>query len=302
MKLSFVSVLLLGPLCSTFVSGQNIVERAQNSPILTTLVTAVVEAGLFDTLSDPMANLTVFAPTDDAFGALDQDFLATLLTPNWKVHLTWVLRHHLLSGVVLSTDITDGLVVDSLLAPLTAVGEAPLTFSTDGGVFISGRGFNDSEVISANLDADNGVVHVVDQVCVPEAVGIDLYTGIGEVPGFGILRGLLQDAGLADFVSNEIVTAFGVPDLVFNGMPAGSLDGANITAILLNHFVLGPPLPAAMLAAGMNITTALGVTYETSVRNGLVYVGEVPVVLGIIVGIMVGAIVSMGTMGAMRLR
>lgn len=283
--LSFVSsTILIGSFCST-VSGQSIVDLALSSDLLTTLVTAVSEAGLIDTLSDPMANLTVFAPTDEAFGALDPDFLAKLLTPNWKVHLIWTLSHHLVQGPVLSTDITDGLVVDSLLAPLTILGVAPLTFSTDGGVFITGRAFNDSQVISADLMASNGVVHVVDQVFVPAVVGVtDFYSGLGQIPGFATLLGLIEDAELVEFVSTGTYTVFGVPDPVFAGLPAGALDGANITAILLNHFIVGPPLPAALLSAGMNVTTALGVTYESSVIDGVVYIGTVPVVQADLVG------------------
>ena len=165
--------------------------------------------------------------------------------------------HHLLGQIVYSTEITDGLVVNSTLAPLVPNQSAPLTFSlVEGDVFISGLGFNASQVVAPNLNATNGVVHVVDGVFIPELICcVSIYAGAQSVPFLSTLVSLVDDAGLSDILDTVELTLFGPPDQVFAALPDGALDGVNITAVLLNHVVLGPPLTSAMLAEGMNITT-----------------------------------------------
>lgn len=251
---------LLSVAFASLVSGQTIVDLAVGSGIHNTLVTAVTTAGLGDALSATDADLTVFAPTDDAFAALDQDFLAMLLTENWRVHLRLTLFHHLVSGVVYSTDIADGLVVDSLLRNQTSTGApTPLTFSlvgAGGDVFISGQGFTDSKVVAANLNATNGVVHAVDKVFLPTLVCCDnLYDSAAFFPAVSQLIALVDTAGLKETAQTEIMTILGPPNAVFDALPPGTLDTVNVTAVILNHIVLGPPLTSAMLAAGMTITT-----------------------------------------------
>eukprot|EP00977_Amphora_coffeiformis_P002390 scaffold449_cov184-Amphora_coffeaeformis.AAC.2 len=252
---ALASILFLGS--PSIVCGQTIVELAQGADNLKTLVTAVTTAELVGYLSEPDAELTVFAPTDDAFAELPDGLVDKLLTENYRAHLVRLLSHHLLDQVVYSTEITDGLVVDSLLAPLVPLQVAPLTFSlVDGDVLISGRGFNASRVVAANLNATNGVVHVVDGVFVPEVICcVSMYAGIQTVATLSTVASLIEDAGLADIVDTAELTIFGPPNAVFEAIGDGALDGVNVTAVLLNHVVLGPPLTAAMLAKGMNITT-----------------------------------------------
>merc|ERR1719324_1488787 len=87
-------------------SAKNIVELAQATGSLSTLVDAVIAAELFDTLSGD-GPFTVFAPTNDAFAALPEGTLEDLLLPENKETLTSILKYHVVSGTVLSTDLTE---------------------------------------------------------------------------------------------------------------------------------------------------------------------------------------------------
>lgn len=141
--------------------GSNIVELAQATPSLSTLVSAVVEANLVDTLSGE-GPFTVFAPTDDAFAntleALDitaEELLA-------RDDLSDILTYHVVSGKVLSTDLTDGMVVNTVQGNTLTVG-----VHSDTGVTVTDSSGNVSTVTTADVDANNGVVHIVDTVVLP---------------------------------------------------------------------------------------------------------------------------------------
>merc|ERR1719469_435255 len=141
----------MAPNCGT----GNIAETASGVDDLSTLVTALGLADLVDTVSGTDV-LTVFAPTNEAFAAL-KDVGTCLLKPENKAALTEVLKYHVVSEYVLSTDITDGLEVDTVDAP------EKLTFSTTGGVKINGK----ATVTIPDNYCTNGVVHIIDQVLVP---------------------------------------------------------------------------------------------------------------------------------------
>jgi len=134
---------------------KNIVETASTNDDFETLVTAVVAAGLDGTLSDESAEFTVFAPTDDAFAALDPVFL-TNLVENDTATLASILTYHVVSGSVMSTDLSDGMSV------ATVQGSTIDIKIENGKVFI-----NEAEVILADIQCSNGVIHVIDQVIVP---------------------------------------------------------------------------------------------------------------------------------------
>lgn len=133
----------------------NIVEVAQNSGNFTTLVRAVQAADLVDALSGK-GPLTVFAPTDDAFAKLDQDVLDKLL--NDKAKLTKVLTYHVADGRYTATDLRD-------LSRLTTLEGSDLQVNNDDGVRV-----DEATVTQADIEADNGLIHAVDQVILPESV------------------------------------------------------------------------------------------------------------------------------------
>ena len=135
---------------------KDIVDTAVEADGFTTLVAAVQAAGLVETLKGD-GPFTVFAPTDEAFAALGTT-VEDLLKPENKDKLVAVLTYHVVPGKVMSTDLVD----DSM--PATAQGST-VTIDLDNGAMV-----NDANVVSADIEASNGVIHVIDKVLVPAGV------------------------------------------------------------------------------------------------------------------------------------
>ncbi len=151
------------------VALPTVAEIIAASEVHNSLETALNAAGLTATLNGE-GPFTVFAPTDAAFAAIPADIAALLPLGN---NLTNVLLTHVISGLVLSTDITDGLVAPSL-APNTN-----LSFSISGGTVTVTTGGTSAIVTVADLLASNGVVHVIDAVLVPLIVNVTNIDGAG---------------------------------------------------------------------------------------------------------------------------
>lgn len=128
-----------------------IVDIAVSSGSFDTLVTALKEAGLVETLSGD-GPFTVFAPTDEAFAKIPQDQLNALLAD--KAKLAKVLTYHVVSGKVMAADVKAGMV--------PTVEGSSLTISTTGGVKV-----DNANVIKTDIVASNGVIHVIDSVVLP---------------------------------------------------------------------------------------------------------------------------------------
>lgn len=133
----------------------NIVETAVANGSFNTLVAAVKSAGLVETLSGT-GPFTVFAPVDAAFDALPAGTVDTLVKPENKAQLTGILTYHVVAGKVMSSDLTDGMTA-------TTVNGQTVTFKLTGGKVM----VNDAEVIIADVDTDNGVVHAINAVLMP---------------------------------------------------------------------------------------------------------------------------------------
>ena len=132
-------------------------------PTLSTLVTAVVKGNLSSTLSS-RGPFTVFAPNNDAFSKIDPSTLASLLRPENIKELDALLELHVVSGSVRAKDLKDGEKVPTLN------GEK-LTFGVSGGspptIFVYSKGTTAAQVIAADNNATNGVVHIVNKVLLP---------------------------------------------------------------------------------------------------------------------------------------
>lgn len=155
-KLSAVGViaLALGAGACSDDEEKSIFATLQGDARFTTLVTAIEAANLDDELSGT-TKLTLFAPTNAAFDALPDGTLDALLAD--PDQLAGILLYHVTSGEVLSTDLSDGQVVNTLLTAAT------LTISvSDDGVMV-----NTADVTQADLLASNGVIHVINAVLVP---------------------------------------------------------------------------------------------------------------------------------------
>lgn len=133
----------------------NIVETAVSNGSFNTLVAAVKAAGLVETLSGT-GPFTVFAPVDAAFAALPAGTVDTLVLPESKEKLTGILTYHVVAGKVMSSDLTDG------MTATTVNGQSLTIHLKDGKVTVNG-----AEVIIADVDTDNGVVHAIDAVLMP---------------------------------------------------------------------------------------------------------------------------------------
>jgi len=160
-SLAIVSVLALTPVAiSTSVQAANVVETAISAGSFGTLVAAASAAGLADALATT-ANITVFAPTDAAFAALPAGTVEDLLKPENKDKLAAILTLHVLATKVMAGDIAEG---------TTEVGTlnsaAKLTITKDAsGVKVCAS--NCAMVTTADVGADNGVIHVIDAVLLP---------------------------------------------------------------------------------------------------------------------------------------
>lgn len=134
--------------------SKDIVDTAVGAGSFTTLVAAVQAAGLVDTLKGA-GPFTVFAPTDEAFAKLPAGTVDDLLKPENKAKLTAILTYHVVPGKVMSGDLSNGMKV-------ATVQGAEVTIMTDGGVKV-----NEASVVTPDIAASNGVIHVIDSVIMP---------------------------------------------------------------------------------------------------------------------------------------
>lgn len=141
-----------------------IVDVAVGAGTFTTLVAAIEAAGLVDTLSGD-GPYTVFAPNDEAFASLPDGLLEALLLEENLEILQQILTYHVVAGAVFSADVTTGDV--ATVETSTIAVEV-----SDAGVTVNG-----ANVIAVDIEASNGVIHVIDQVLVP--AGLDVAALIG---------------------------------------------------------------------------------------------------------------------------
>jgi len=151
-------VLLAGVLAlalSSAATAADIVDTAIAGHF-NTLVAAVKAAGLVDTLKGP-GPFTVFAPTDEAFAKLPAGALADLLKPENKARLQSVLTYHVVPGKVMSGEVV------KLNSATTVEGSTIRIKADSDGVMV-----NNAHVVKADIVASNGVIHVIDNVILPE--------------------------------------------------------------------------------------------------------------------------------------
>jgi uncharacterized surface protein with fasciclin (FAS1) repeats len=135
--------------------SMDIVDTAVNAEGFETLVAAVEAAGLVETLKGE-GPFTVFAPTDEAFAALPEGTVEDLLLPENKDQLTAILTYHVVPGKVMSGDLTDGMTAATIEG-------SDVTIMTEGGVMV-----NDASFVQPDIEASNGVIHVIDKVIMPD--------------------------------------------------------------------------------------------------------------------------------------
>lgn len=142
--------------------ANTIVDIAAGDERFSTLVAAVTAAGLAETLQGP-GPFTVYAPVNDAFAALPDGTVETLLKPENKQQLTNVLLYHVDDRKLTAEMIPNG---SNYFKPVLASERLCITKSANGVSIADGTG-NSANVVIANIQADNGVIHVVDKVLLP---------------------------------------------------------------------------------------------------------------------------------------
>ena len=251
-----------------------ILDIVVNSEVHNTLEAAVLAAGLEGALAGP-GPLTVFAPTDAAFEALPAGTLDALLADPTGA-LTQVLLYHVVAAAALSTDLSDGQMIATLQGQ-----DVTVTIS-GGNVFI-----NDAQVIVADIIADNGVVHVIDAVLVPQSnpqpeTVVEI---IVNSPVHTVLETAVIAAGLADDLSGTgPFTVFAPTDNAFAALPAGTLDAlladptGALAQVLLYHVVAGEALSSS-LTNGQTIATLQGQSVTVSITGGNVFINDAQVIM-----------------------
>ena len=256
-----IGVILLSS--SSFAQTNVFDDIIATSPNHTYLEAAILQEGLQGALQNPSANLTVFAPTDQAFtdlaNALGTDINGLLALPN----LDDILLYHVLGVTVPSSAVNNGAIVQ----PLSPTNSLKLTVTTAGGVFV-----NQAQVSTADLTSMNGVVHVLDAVVLPSTTVADIAIGS---PAHTTLVAAVVEARLLPALTDPFasLTVFAPTNDAFSaaltalGITAGDLLASpDLSNILLYHVlgaeVLSTDLSNGLIASPLNTANTLKVTID----------------------------------------
>ncbi len=262
-------------------ASKNIVETAVAAGNFNTLAAALEAGELIDALSAEDKKFTVFAPTDRAFGRLPEGTVEHLLdNPD---ELRRVLLYHVLEGEVKAEDVVKLSTAKTLLG-----GNVDVT------TYRNRVRINGATVTTADIEASNGVIHVIDRVLVPKTL-VQVATEAGQ---FETLLAAVKAAGLEETVSNEQegqLTIFAPTDEAFAKLPEGTVesllaDPDKLRQILLYHVVSGrvtssdvAELSQATTVQGGTVTIDAGedgvrvndsnvVTVDVKASNGVIHV------------------------------
>lgn len=294
--MSMLMILVLSiAMVPSFSAEGDIVDIASGNEDFSVLVAALQEAELVSALQGE-GPFTVFAPTDAAFtellGALDITAADLLAHPQ----LSEVLLYHVVSGKVMSTDLSDG------MAAATLQGEDLMVDLSDG------VKINESAVITADIEATNGVIHVIDSVLVPEAFSLE----VAEEPmaeekdivdialgneDFSILVAALQEADLVETLQGDgPFTVFAPTNAAFEKLlgaldisAAELLEQPDLAKVLLYHVVSGQVMSTDLsdglvadtvngnsitfdLSDGVKVNDSMVVTADLEGSNGVIHV------------------------------
>lgn len=263
-----------------------IVDIAVEDGRFTTLVQALQSAGLVETLQGE-GPFTVFAPTDDAFAALPEGALENLLAD--EAALQNVLLYHVVEGSVLAADVVglDGQSVETLS------GE-PIQISVEGDAVM----INNAQVVITDIEASNGVIHVIDSVLLPPSMeqgdtGEEMMTEEKTIVDIAVEDGrfttlvtALQEAGLVETLQGEgPFTVFAPTDEAFAALPEGALDGLladkeALTNVLLYHVLDGRVMAADVLNLdGQEVETLSGDSITITIDGESVMVNDSQVII-----------------------
>jgi uncharacterized surface protein with fasciclin (FAS1) repeats len=256
------------------IEGKDIIDTAVGAGTFTKLAAALTSAGLIDALKGP-GPFTVFAPDDAAFAAFESANPGVLAGLS-KAALTEILTYHVVSGAaVASNDLKDEQV-------FSALSGSPLLIDTTGGVKV-----DDAKVTTADVLAENGVIHVIDHILLPpkdDIVATAIAAGM-----FTKLAGALTSADLVKTLQGKgPFTVFAPTDAAFAKLAAVPTGDA-LKNVLLYHVVAGAvgsgdlkagPVPTQLsgksvsvsLSGGVTINDAKVTTANVLAKNGVIHV------------------------------
>jgi transforming growth factor-beta-induced protein len=241
---------------SVILPPADIVDVAVGAGSFNTLVAAVQAAGLEETLRGK-GPFTVFAPTDEAFAKLPEGTVEALLAD--PEALADILLYHVVPGKVMAADVSDGLEAE------TAQGSTvSFAIHSDGAPAI-----NDALITATDIEAFNGVIHVIDTVILPPADIVDTAIAAGS---FETLVAAVQAAGLEEALRGDgPFTVFAPTDAAFAKLPAGTVeallaDPEALANILLYHVIDGKVM-AADVSDGLEAATLQGSTVSFAIHS-----------------------------------
>lgn len=231
----------------------DIVDTAVAAGSFTQLAAALTKAGLVDTLKGE-GPFTVFAPTDAAFDAFEEENPGVLAGLS-NADLAGVLTYHVVAGAAVKASMLKDEQV------FVSVAGSPLLIDTTGGVKVS-----DAEVTAADVEASNGVIHVIDRIMLPPAD--DIVATAVAAGNFTQLAGALTDAGLVATLQGEgPFTVFAPTDAAFAKL-AAIPTGDALKNVLLYHVVSGA-VGSGDLSAGSVPTLLEGEDVTVSLTGGV---------------------------------
>ena len=252
----------------TRASNVDIVQTAVAAGQFTTLASLLQKAGLVDTLATG-GPFTVFAPTDAAFAKVPEATLDALAADPAK--LKAVLLYHVVPGRVTAADVA------KLTSAKTAEGRSLAIKVANGSVFVDA-----AQVTTPDVEATNGVIHVIDSVLVPKEATATAPKTIVQTAvaagSFKTLASLLKKAGLVGTLQGKgPFTVFAPTDAAFAKLPKATLaalakDKAKLRSVLLYHVVKGN-VPAAKVVTLRSAKTLNGKSVSIRVTGGKVSVG-----------------------------
>ena len=238
-------------------------------PDLTTLAVAFETAELVGLLCT-ICNFTTFAPNNDAFAAIDQKFLATLLTPSWILHLQKLLTLHITlptddGNRVLSADFVDGQMYEMLNFEIVT------TNVLESGITLTSPLTVSSDIVEADILASNGALHKIDTVLEPGFFGVDVFALGDSSAEFTILQELMDLIGLAGIEGEFTILAptnEAFLDLGNETLAALKEDEKALGQILANHVIVGV-YPSIVLDNGLVLESLGGLKITVTVSEAM---------------------------------
>jgi uncharacterized surface protein with fasciclin (FAS1) repeats len=245
-----------------------VVDIVVNSENHNTLEAAVVAAGLVETLQGD-GPFTVFAPTDAAFAALPAGTVEALLAD--IPALTNILTYHVVGAKAMSSGLTNGQKI------VTVQGKEVTVTINEDGVFI-----NNAKVTVADIEADNGVVHVIDAVLIPSALPATVVDIVVNSENHNTLEAAVVAAGLVGTLQGDgPFTIFAPTDAAFASLPAGTVEAllADIPALtnILTYHAVGAKAMSSSLTSGQKIVTLQGREVTVTINNDGVFINDAKV-------------------------